>query len=181
MSIGMTAKAAAVVGSVVVLAAVVGCDSGLADFSESAPAHPVPQGESWVRIEGVWPHRVALSDAGRVGCFSHPGMGGGNGWREFTASTSDFAEYDGGGDVAEKQVAVEIHIGDQPPHGVIVNYIGPDGAHFRLAVSPAEVTLNDDGTAARFVISGVAESVDAEPVSVAMEGQVHCSSVAERP
>ena len=122
---------------------------------------PSGQAETWLRIEDGWLDRATLSDTGRVECSRYTGQSEESRWREFTASTSDFAEYDGGGDTAEKQFAVQIHIGDNTPPGVMIDYVGRNGTRFRLGVSPATVKLGDDDTTAWFSISGFATSNDA--------------------
>lgn len=171
---------AAVAGSAAALAAIAACDSGAAVAPDSALERPTPEPTSWITITGIWPERVVLSDPDRIKCFRYTNTDEGS-WTEFTASTSDFAEYDGGGDVAEKQVAVEIHAGDKSTNGVIIEYIGPNGAHFRLGTSPADVKLSDSGTTSRFTVAGQATSIDAAPTNIIAEGQIHCSSITDQP
>ncbi|MFD4183994.1 hypothetical protein ACFWPB_23320, partial [Rhodococcus sp. NPDC058514] len=105
--------------------------------------------------------------------------------REFVVSTSDFAEYDGGGENPGRDFRIQADVYDNrdaQPGYVLIEFSDPDGNHYTLSgtANEAQIIESDDHTAVSFVIAGTSTSIDSTPTSVSAAGQIRCDSVNEK-
>ncbi|WP_305091940.1 hypothetical protein [Prescottella sp. R16] len=176
-----------------VSAAVSGCSTAERSVAPE-PESSVDSSETgtWLRVVGAWPERVTLPTAGTVDCTRHSSDHG-YGYRAFDARTSDFTEYDAGGERPGHDFDVSVYIpnadndtdntdGSSSSH-VMVQFSDPQGRFFRLTGSgtdDATITPSPDGTSVSFEVTGSATSIDADPLLVRAAGRIHCDAVTEQ-
>lgn len=104
---------------------------------------------------------------------------------EYAVSTSDFTDYDGGGEYPGRDFAVEATLGvwtadDTRTDAVRVSFSGPGGGHHRLGGTSDDglsVSVSDDRTVLTFAINALATSIDAAPRWTAAAGTVRCDQI----
>ncbi|SDD40707.1 hypothetical protein SAMN05444580_104192 [Rhodococcus tukisamuensis] len=169
-------------------AAVAGC--GVPQQPED-PRPPTPtaglSSGAWLEVTGAWPERVTLPLEASPECIRRGGPHTGAA-RSFTAKTSDFAEYDAGGENSGRDFDVQVHVPDVSSYpdespSVTIVFSDKQGRHFRMGAEDgqgATITANDHDPAVTFEVTGDATSIDADPVLIRAAGQIRCESFVDK-
>ena len=128
---------------------------------------------------------------GETQCARYGVDGRGYGWREFSARTSDFVEYDAGGENPGRDFDIVIYVPDHTvypdgtpslPHAMI-RFSDRDARFFQLGAADgrgATITASDNGPTVEFEVTGNATSIDTGPIFVRASGQIHCESFVDK-
>lgn len=156
------------------------------------PPTPVagPPSGAWLEVSGAWPEKVTLPPEASPECIRYTGPHTVSA-RSFTAKTSDFADYDAGGETPGRDFEVGVHVPDASPYpdgspsvpSVIVVFSDKQGRQFRLSAEDgkgATMTANDHDPMVTFEVTGNAASIDAEPILVRVSGQIDCESFVDK-
>ncbi|MGF7120624.1 hypothetical protein [Rhodococcus sp. AG1013] len=144
--------------------------------------------DSWLELGVSWTGRVSLPQNGFTAChhYTDP-LAGGESWG-YEVTTSDFTDYDGGGESPGQDFSIQASLnilfgdGDERTNAVSIAFSGPDGEHYRLGGTTGEglrVAAGEDHTALTFTINGLATSIDRDPVWTAAAGSIRCDSIEE--
>ncbi|WP_258195396.1 hypothetical protein [Rhodococcus sp. OK519] len=184
--------------AVMVAAAVTGCSSSEADSpdtgfvrQERGSALDLPDVDAVTgnRLElGIsWAGAALLPAEGTTTCrhVTDPRAGGEH-W-DYEVSTSDFADYDGGGEFPGRDFAVRAYLGTWTENGgrtdaVHIQFSGPGGSHHRMGGTREEglsIAVSADHTALAFMINSLATSIDREPRWTAAAGTILCDAIEE--
>lgn len=106
---------------------------------------------------------------------------------EYEVSTSDFTEYDGGGELPGRDFALRASLGIWTADGdrtdaVQIEFSGPGGSHHRLGGTREDglsVAASDDHMSLTFMINALATSIDREPRWTAAAGTIRCGEIEE--
>lgn len=156
------------------------------------PATPVagPSSGAWLEVTEAWPERVTLPPEASPECTRYGGPHT-VAARGFAAKTSDFADYDAGGDNPGRDFDVQVHVPDvsSSPDGspsapsVTIVFSDKQGRHFRMGAEDgqgATITADDHDPAVTFEVTGDANSIDADPVPIRAAGRIHCESFVDK-
>lgn len=149
-----------------------------------------PSSGAWLEITGAWPEKVTLPPEASPECIHYTGPHT-VAARSFTAKTSDFADYDAGGESPGRDFNVGIHIPEASPYpdvppsasSVIIVFSDKQGAQFRLSAEDgrgATITASDEHPTVTFEATGNATSIDADPIPVRASGQIECESFVDK-
>lgn len=134
-----------------------------------------------------WAGGAVLPAEGTTTCrhVTYP-RGSGEYW-EYEVATSDFADYDGGGELPGRDFAVRAALGirsetEDRTDAVDIEFSGPGGSHHRLGGTREDglsVSVSADHTALTFMINSLATSIDREPRWTAAAGTIRCGEIVE--
>ena len=152
-----------------------------------ALADPDAVTDSRLELGISWAGRAVLPSFGTTTCrhVTYPRTSE-ESW-EYEVSTSDFTEYDGGGELPGRDFAVQAVLGirtedGDPTDAVDIQFSGPGGSHHRLGGAREDglsVAVSDDHMALTFMINSLATSIDREPRWTAAAGTIRCSEIEE--
>lgn len=169
--------------------AVIGCGTPRQP-DDTTTARAQSEDGTWLRVDGAWPEQISLPAAGETECVRHSDDRG-YGWRTFSARTSDFAEYDAGGENPGRDFDIEVHVpdnssypdGSPSPPFAMIRFSDQDARFFRLGAAVghgATITASDADPAIAFELVGTATSIDADPVRVRATGHIRCASFVDQ-
>lgn len=150
---------------------------------------PDPDTATASRLElGIsWAGGAVLPAEGATTCrhVTDP-QGSGEHW-EYEVATSDFADYDGGGELPGRDFAVRASLGirtedGDPTDAVDIQFSGPGGSHHRLGGAREDglsIAVSDDHATLTFMINSLATSIDREPRWTAAAGTIRCNEIEE--
>lgn len=142
---------------------------------------------TWLRLVGAWPEQVDLPATRNAECLRLPHAGDS---REYMAKTSDFADYDSGGENPGRDFDLDVAAFDRetypdgtssPPFATIL-FSDPDGRHYTLSGvhgKNATITASDTDPTVTFEVTGKATSIDGDPMLVRASGQIQCETFIE--
>ncbi|QKT12148.1 hypothetical protein [Rhodococcus sp. W8901] len=142
---------------------------------------------TWLRLAGAWPEQVDLPAPRNPECWRLPHTGDS---REYTAKTSDFADYDSGGENPGRDFDLDVTAFDRetypdgtpsPPFARI-RFSNPDGRHYTLIGvhgKNATIAASDTDPTVTFEVTGKATSIDGDPILVRASGRIQCETFIE--
>lgn len=143
-----------------------------------------PGGGTWVQIGGaVRTNSVSLPSMGHVECFeSEPGGG-----RIYTAKSSDFSDYDGGGELPGQDFNIRVLVPPadaraegQSKRSVQLYFSDAHGRHFSLAKWESDrvsIISDEKNRTVSFAVEGDATGIDAASGWVRATGEISCSAI----
>nr|MBM4731893.1 hypothetical protein [Prescottella equi] len=150
---------------------------------------PDPHTATASRLElGIsWTGGAVLPAEGATTCRHVTYSRGSEEYWEYEVESSDFADYDGGGELPGRDFAVRAALGIRSAEAdrtdaVDIVFSGPGGSHHRLGGTREDglsLAVSADHMTLTFMINSLATSIDREPRWTAAAGTIRCDEVEE--